>query len=498
MSDMVAAFTINQDDGAGAGTLNRSRSGLWRDQEVTLVAELAGSYAWYLLDKPGGSAATLSGASSDTATITPDVNGTYMIRLVCGRSVSVRVFRVTKDSAGNRDGVWALPAFGEGPNDDNEGGNERGSTPTMEAIFTDIWTGNFPGVAGSGSSNFVIYTQGGVDLLEGEYGTFAEALTAAQALPGIVTLLVNGDEDPPAIPAGTHNLERRIRLVGFTSLSTGAIDLDVSSGGQLQNAFHVENLNLVGELGNPLFVVSSGVQDLTFVRSERSDVPEGDDLITLGTGTNTLRAIESSFSTDGQAIVSPSLGKDLVVIAERDSFFNTECFHGTAGELYLRRDGTSVIEATGFSGTLVQQSGATRSFRFQALAGTVGSDPADGTSWTTVGTVYIDPDTLANPQFTTRSWLFHADVEVAEASAGTVQSKVRLVDASLTALGTITSTLGGASTFPQHLSAVLTAGASNGQVRSTGTVYLVQLQRQGGSVGDVAFVHNAFVEVSWS
>ena len=44
----------------------------------------------------------------------------------------------------------------------------------------------------------------------------------------------------------------------------------------------------------------------------------------------------------------------------------------------------------------------------------------------------------------------------------------------------------------------LTAGGSNGQVRSTATTYLVQLRRSGGSAGDYAICHNAYLEASWS
>lgn len=492
---MVASFTINQTGGAGAGTLGRSRSALWRSVEISLDAEESGSYSWTLLDKPSGSAASLSGTSSQTCTFTPDANGTYLVRLVSGRESMTRTLRVDRNAAGSRDGVWATPAFGEGLAD-NEGGNERGSTTMLEALYQDIWDRLAAAISG-GASTFVIYTEGVASPVSGEYDNFDDALTAAQTLPGIVTLLVNGDEDPPVLPAGIWDLEHRIRLVGYSALGGGVVPLDMTNG-VLRNACYLENLEFTGELSAPAFSSSSGPLDITFVRCERSDTPEGDEFFALGTGTNVVRAIDSSFSTDSTPLVTVASGQSLTVVAEQGSFFNTECFYGSAGTLTLKKDGTSVIEATNFSGTEVNHSGATRSFRFQGIAGTQSSDPADGTSWTPIGAVNVDPEALASPANTTRSWLLHVDAEVVEASAGTVQAEVRLVDASLTSLGAASTSLGGATTFPQHVSSVLTAGSGNGEVKPTSTTYVIEMRRQGGSVGDVIFVHNVFVEAFWS
>lgn len=117
-----------------------SRAALWRDQPVELEAFLAGSYEWALLDKPPTSAAALSSSTAQTTSFTPDVNGTYRIRLIAGKDTKVLVARVDRDSAGVRDGIWALPAFQESVGEDNAGGNVRGSTPVLEAIFDEIWS----------------------------------------------------------------------------------------------------------------------------------------------------------------------------------------------------------------------------------------------------------------------------------------------------------------------------------------------------------------------
>jgi len=121
----------------------------------------------------------------------------------------------------------------------------------------------------------------------------------------------------------------------------------------------------------------------------------------------------------------------------------------------------------------------------------------DSTTWTTVGTVRLDPSLLPDLSNGALAYALHADLEVIEASAGTVQAEVRLLDASLTSLGSVSSTLSGATTFPEHKSASLTAGGSNGQVKPTATTYLVQLRRSGGSSGDYAICHNACLEATW-
>lgn len=130
--------------------------------------------------------------------------------------------------------------------------------------------------------------------------------------------------------------------------------------------------------------------------------------------------------------------------------------------------------------------------------GVAGSASLDSTTWTTIGAVRVDPSALPAPGGMTVAYALHAELEVVEASAGTVQAGVRLLDASLTSLGSVSSTLSGATTFPEHKSVALTAGGSNGQVRPAATTYLLQLRRQGGSAGDRALCHNAYLEATWS
>lgn len=117
----------------------------------------------------------------------------------------------------------------------------------------------------------------------------------------------------------------------------------------------------------------------------------------------------------------------------------------------------------------------------------------------TIGTVYIDPASVAVPGSATRAYTIEADLEVFEATPGTCTAEVQLLDASNTSLGSASSTLGAASAFPQHCSSgALTPGVANGQVKPAATTYLVQLRRQGGAPGDLAMCHNLFVKMTWS
>lgn len=130
-------YKVDQPTGAGAGVANTTRADLWRDQAVEMTDPAAGpeSYLWVLKDKPGGSAAVLSDAATDTARLTPDLNGTYRVWLYRnGVLISQFVFRVIKTSAGVTDG-WALPAFDEAKEEDSGG---RGWAPALELIFATI------------------------------------------------------------------------------------------------------------------------------------------------------------------------------------------------------------------------------------------------------------------------------------------------------------------------------------------------------------------------
>jgi hypothetical protein len=74
-----------------AGTAGQSRADGVLSQTVTLTDPAnagAGTHLWELFSRPPGSSATLSGSSTATATFTPDVRGTYLIRKTFNSDVS--------------------------------------------------------------------------------------------------------------------------------------------------------------------------------------------------------------------------------------------------------------------------------------------------------------------------------------------------------------------------------------------------------------------------
>lgn len=129
------AYFIAQPDGGGTGADGEAFDGAWIGKEVEIHAADAGVGATYLhtlLDRPGDSSAALVGATSQVATITPDVTGTLRVRTRATTSAgavtfTTRVIRVTKDANGDEaDGGICPTSFGELPGESNYGGNARG------------------------------------------------------------------------------------------------------------------------------------------------------------------------------------------------------------------------------------------------------------------------------------------------------------------------------------------------------------------------------------
>lgn len=143
-----AIIVTNQPAGAGLGTAGESRTDLWLSQPVNLSVGVGGntSYSWELLSSPPGSAATLSTPSASTSSWTPDVRGTYRIRLVTNGggpgNLQTRVFRVTKNSSGVTLGRgWAAPALGEKLGESIRGSIDRGYADAIETILSDAEAG---------------------------------------------------------------------------------------------------------------------------------------------------------------------------------------------------------------------------------------------------------------------------------------------------------------------------------------------------------------------
>ena len=136
------------------GTAGIARDDIWQSQTVVCRSVLSGNttYLWQFLDRPPGSAAVLTNATTANAHFTPDLLGTYRIQLVTnggglGNQV-VLIIRVRYSSAGGLLlGGVCLPAFGERAGEDNVlippvsgPPNARGYAPFFEAMWTLIQT----------------------------------------------------------------------------------------------------------------------------------------------------------------------------------------------------------------------------------------------------------------------------------------------------------------------------------------------------------------------
>jgi hypothetical protein len=147
-------YKVDQPAGAGVGVANTTYRNLWVGQVVNLTDPAAGAdtYLWELKDKPGGSASVLTGASTATGVITPDVKGSYRFWLSRnGVLISRFVFRVSKDAAGVTIGRgYTLPAYDERLDEDSGG---RGYAPEFELMVDDLEDNAFTGGGGTPAGN---------------------------------------------------------------------------------------------------------------------------------------------------------------------------------------------------------------------------------------------------------------------------------------------------------------------------------------------------------
>jgi hypothetical protein len=195
---MTATFRIDQPAGAGPGSPGEARRDIWLGKDVTLTAlDLSpGGYTWEFLPGgvPPGSTAVINNNNQQMADFTPDLPGSYRVRLLWngggpGR-VSTKIIRVTKDSFGSlTKRGWGYPAFDERPDETNFVGNARGYSPEFELILDDILLNSFGGGGGSAGGDLAGST--GVPVvarIDGAYiasnGLGLAAGTALQVVPG--------------------------------------------------------------------------------------------------------------------------------------------------------------------------------------------------------------------------------------------------------------------------------------------------------------------------
>lgn len=145
---MASSIIITQN----AVSVEASRDDLVLIDVITFGnATIVGSYAWTLLDKPTGSAAALSSASNPTTNLIPDVEGTYLVRLVtdgvdsnqrgAGIKFSRYGFRAPAATETLEYGVtgWKPAANAGFTNLNNSALNRTGDTMTGALLFANIF-----------------------------------------------------------------------------------------------------------------------------------------------------------------------------------------------------------------------------------------------------------------------------------------------------------------------------------------------------------------------
>ena len=222
----------------GAGTAGQSRTDLVLSQLVTATdpANTSGTtYAWELV-VPEGSSATLSGANTDTATFTPDVNGNYLLYLtvdgVNSYSINAIGEKVSTQGGGAvLDNGVPLPSPGE----TTQFNSTRGWAAGLDALLRDI-----TGVTG-GAQGEVIYVDSAGELARLAVGSSGEVLTSggAGADPSWGTVAGSGDVVGPG--SATDNALARFDTTTGKLLQNSGVTCDDSN-----NLSGIGNITLTG------------------------------------------------------------------------------------------------------------------------------------------------------------------------------------------------------------------------------------------------------------
>lgn len=140
---MSAVIRIDQTQASGTSTgiTGTARNDLWKSRLIALISTTGDATpVWSLLARPPSSSAALTGATTSTATFTPDQPGTYRIQLTVlgggGSNTQILVARVRFDFNGNliNQGL-CLPAPGELLGESNYNSNDRGWDLPHEDLY---------------------------------------------------------------------------------------------------------------------------------------------------------------------------------------------------------------------------------------------------------------------------------------------------------------------------------------------------------------------------
>lgn len=257
-----AVFIISQErPGApvAEGEPGVSRRDLWLTRVVHLEPNAPppdATFVWEFLDKPSGSAVafldeTTGGATQTSARVkfTPDVWGTYRIRLIINKGqysqVQLAAAVLTNTGAVMNRG-WRLPAFKEIDTEGNFPGQERGYADDWDTIILDILEHGFGGGGGgTGLPTATLHSH-----LEGNADGSWLQNTTGITMPDVPTATI-GFDSVNTSPRGEGQI---LKIVGQGAAADGLDDAGFGGdvyifGGAVapaENTFRAGSVRIVG------------------------------------------------------------------------------------------------------------------------------------------------------------------------------------------------------------------------------------------------------------
>jgi hypothetical protein len=207
MPGAIIAFNQVQASTPTFGSPGVARNDLWLEggttSVITAFCTTSGniSFAWQLLDKPPGSAASLTTPDAISTTWSPDLPGSYRLQLITNGGgpgniqVLVAAVRFTDVGALVNRG-WRLPALGEILGEQNFSGQTRGWDEAWETIFYDILS-----VLGGSPLTVTNSTPGTLSIASGKLVALCDSTTGTTIVdmpnpsrPGLVATVTDDGE----------------------------------------------------------------------------------------------------------------------------------------------------------------------------------------------------------------------------------------------------------------------------------------------------------------
>lgn len=502
---MASAFTINQPGGAGAGVLGQARKDIWQNIQVDLVcATVEASYLWeFMVDGiPPGSTAVINNPTLGTANFTPDVVGSYRVRLTTNGggtgNTTTKVISVTKDNLGAVvDNGIRKPAYDERPPENNFGGNSRGTAPDYEALV------DYVNTLSSGATQLILFRPGSVTA-GNSYATWPEVMTAFAATKGMVQIAFDGQDGAVSIPAGTYDFEWRAEFIAIT-YQFNTLGITVVDGAECQNVRGFKDLEITCQAigGNINFTWGTNPVTLYMINSFISGQGDG-----TGYAAQFDQTVCALYLLNGSRLVFGT-SAPLEITAFHVGFIYVDSSSEIEANT-IEGAGTVSVFSLGIDATIGAQPGIgtfnNNTYLRKHLpalpdtkvyVGVAGAQPVDDVVYTTVGVIDIDPSILpgTNGGLLTQTITFKATLRVLTPGTTVSIHLINEVSTEVTS-SSITSTVT-AESIPERVSAALAIAAAP-NIENTRKAYQVQIKRNGGVGGDLVLCHSAYIEVAYA